>query len=375
MKINFISNIAASEVSGGISGMNAVAYSALSAVANVRYVGPINPPSNRLSGYRSKIRRSLGIPGEFYFFNEPRLQQIADEVARQCDTTADLDFYMGFTPWILCSKPRPYIAWNDCSFNDYLKIYHNPRHFSARQRNWLCGAEKSWMASATKILLSSKWALQRIQRDYQIPAERFESVGIFGAMEAPSSDIWNGSKDFYFISTNFRHKNGNLCLNAMEEVWKEHPEARLRIIGDPPPARNLIPGLVTYEGFYDKSNARELAVYREHLENAFALIHPTDADIAPLTVIEAGYFGCPTISVDDFALREVTSPSNHNLLLRRPLSSITLGNTMIRLLNNNILYRRARYNARAYAISNHSQDAFRKRFYEAIVNVVSDSRS
>jgi glycosyltransferase involved in cell wall biosynthesis len=366
MKINFISNINPSEISGGISGMNAVAYAALSEIADVRYVGPINPPASRLSEWRSKVRRRLGMPGEFYFFNRPRLQQIANEVERQCDTRSDFDFYMGFTPWILCKNPRPYVAWNDCSFNDYLKIYHHPDDFSITQQKWLSRTEAAWMTKATKVLFSSQWAMKRTSVGYQLPAERLQSVGIFGGMEEPESDNWNGSKDFYFISTNYNQKNGHLCCQAMDKVWNAHPDARLRIIGSPPPASDLVSTKVTYEGFYNKNNPTQLAAFRELLSKAFALIHPTDSDISPLTVIEAGYFGCPSISVDDFALREVTSPSNHHLLLQRPLTSSALADAMIRLLDDPSAYQKARHEARTYAVSNLSQDAFKQRLQEVI---------
>jgi hypothetical protein len=366
MRINFISNIEPSEISGGISGMNAAAYAALSEVADVRYVGPVNPPASRLAGCLSKIRRRLGMAGGFYFFNEARLLDIAGQVARQCDSSADFDFYMGFTPWILCRNPRPYVAWNDCSFIDYLKIYHDPEDFSSRQRNWLSHTEAAWMANATKVLFSSQWALERTRIDYQLPEERLQSVGIFGGMEGIKFDNWNGSMDFYFISTNFKQKNGQLCRQAMDEVWKTHPDARLRIIGSPPPASVLLPGMVTYEGFFDKSSAAEMSAFRGHLTRAFALIHPTDADITPLTVIEAAYFGCPAISVDDFALREVTSPSNHPMLLQRPLTSGSLAAVMIRLLDDPAAYQQARQDAKAYAMSNLSQDAFKKRLKKTL---------
>jgi glycosyltransferase involved in cell wall biosynthesis len=359
MRVNFITNIKQSEISGGISGMNAAAYAALSEMGDVHYVGPINPPTSRLAALVSKICRTSGLAGEFYFYNKSRLRVIAEQVATQCDASADLDFYMGFTPWVLCASTRPYVAWNDCSFFDYLKIYHDPKCFSSAQQRWLGGAEAAWMARATKVLFSSQWALERARIDYKIPKERFKSLGIFGGIDAPEYDNWNGSNDFYFISTNFTQKNGHICRQAMDGVWKTYPAARLRIIGSPPPVGVLVPGKVTYEGFFNKSNPKELAAFRTHLAEAFALIHPTDADITPLTVIEAAYFGCPAISVDDFALREITSPSNHSMLLKRPLTSGTLASAMIRLLDDSAAYQHMRQSARDYANTFLTQDGFK----------------
>lgn len=366
MKINFITNIKPSEISGGISGMNAAAYAALSEIADVRYVGPINPPAGGMAAYLSKIQRRLGLTGDFYFYSKSRLLEIATQVARQCDASADFDFYMGFTPWILCSSARPYVAWNDCSFVDYLKIYHNPKRFSKTQQAWLHQSESSWMSRANKVFFSSRWAMDRARIDYDLSANRVDSFGIFGAMAPPDADAWNGSRDFYFISTDFKRKNGHLCRAAMDEVWKIYPDARLRIIGSPPSATDLVAGKVIYEGYFNKRNVEENAAFRAHLSKAFALLHPTDSDITPLTVIEAGYFGCPAISVDDFALREITSPSNHHLLLHRPLNAAHLSASMVKMLADTLAYKQARQNAREFAVSNLRPEAFTERLQSGV---------
>jgi hypothetical protein len=116
----------------------------------------------------------------------------------------------------------------------------------------------------------------------------------------------------------------------------------------------------------------ELASFREHLSKAFALIHPTNADISPLTLIEAGYFVSPSISVDDFTLREVTCPSNHQLLLlRRPLTSHSIGGAVLRLLADDTLYQTARREARQFVVSNLSQSVFKARIQQTLENTFS----
>ena len=371
MLINYITNIPLSQFSGGFCGMNLAAYEALRGIADIHYVGPINPRASLREKALSKSRRIVGIPGDFYFFSQNRLAKIAEEIKSTVAPDADLDFYHGFTPWIHYKPGRPYIPWSDCSFLDYVNIYHNPDLFRKTDLDRICANEQTWMRSAKSILLSSEWARERLIRDYHLPGNQVRSVGIFGAMEPPAHDAWSGSKDFYFISTDYRQKNGHLVRQAMDYVWPLHPEARLRIIGARPPANDLIPGKVIYEGFFQKSVPAELAAFRQHLAGAFALVHPTSADTTAMIVIEAAFFGCPAITVDDFALREVISKDNARLLLSRPFSARDIADRMINLLGNPKPYQDSRTAARTHAVSNLTPQAFKNRLQQAVLNACS----
>jgi glycosyltransferase involved in cell wall biosynthesis len=174
----------------------------------------------------------------------------------------------------------------------------------------------------------------------------------------------------HMISISFRpttnKKNGAICRKAMDRVWKSFPEARLRIIGAKPPESDLVPGKVLYEGFFRKSNAAELKTFRDHLAKAFAIIHPTDADTTAMIMIEAAFFGCPAVSVDDFALREVTSEFNHQYLLQRPLTSLSVAEVMLKLLCQPESYNKARRHARRFAISSLTQSVFKNRLQTAV---------
>lgn len=67
MRMNFISNIPLQEISGGFSGMNAAACEALTEIAEVHYVGPVNPPVSSASKLISKLKRSAGKRESFSF--------------------------------------------------------------------------------------------------------------------------------------------------------------------------------------------------------------------------------------------------------------------------------------------------------------------
>src|SRR5262249_34871591 len=148
----------------------------------------------------------------------------------------------------------------------------------------------------------------------------------------PIQDTYRAGRDFLFISTDYARKNGPLCRQAMDRVWEKFPDARLKIIGAVPCARDLTDSRVTYEGYFDKSKPEQLAAFTNHLSRGFALVHPTAADTTAMIVIEAAFHGCPSISVNDFALPEVTGNGAYAVLLNRPITADSLANAMTKLL-------------------------------------------
>jgi glycosyltransferase involved in cell wall biosynthesis len=370
MKINFISNLPMGEISGGFSGMNNAAHEALTEIAEVRYVGPVNPPPSLPAKVASKIARTLGGQGDFFFFSKARLQQIARQVDALRPAGADLDFYHGFTSWSGCAPQRPYMAWSDCSFADYVSIYHPDGVFRRADIARICAAEAQWMKASRGIFLTSDWGRLRTQDDYGLADGLARSVGIFGAMAIPEADQYAGGRDFLFISTDYAQKNGPLCRQAMDLVWAAFPDARLKIIGAPPSAGVLTDPRVTYEGYFNKSNLEDLAAFTRHLATGFALLHPTSADITPLTVMEAAFHGCPSITADAFGIPEVTSKGAFAVLLQRPYSVEAVAGAMIDLLRDEPRYRAMRQKARDFTVPQFSRQAFKARLQAAVLEAM-----
>jgi glycosyltransferase involved in cell wall biosynthesis len=370
MRMNFVSNLSLQEISGGFSGMNAACYDALTEIGEVHYVGPVNPPVSSPARLISKLRRSTGQKGKFFFFSEARLRCIAKEVNRRRRADVDFDFYHGFTPWIRCVPSVPYLTYSDCSFRDYLDIYHAGGSFEESDVLRICAAENAWIRDANAVFFSSEWALLRTKAHYGLETELLGNASIFGALDVPLRDTYTDGREFLFISTDYARKNGSLCRLAMNHVWHEFPEARLKIIGAAPPAHDLTDSRVSYEGYFDKSKPEQLAAFTNHLSRAFALVLPTAADIAPLIVIEAAFHGCPSITVNDFALPEITGNGTYALLQNRPVTAETLARAMIELLDDMERYRSLRAKAREFTIGKFSLVTFKKRLQEAVLSSV-----
>jgi len=340
--------------------MNAAAFCAISEFEATLYVGPINPPALTWQKAWSKLRRISGAQGSFFFFSERRLKKIACEVHFRCRADARMDFFHGFTPWIATRSERPYIAWSDCTFRDYVDIFHRREQFQPDDLERIEQAEAAWLRNASRVLFTSQWAAERAVRDYSLNASLVSCVGIFGELEMPARDVFTGSKEFVFVSTNFEAKGGPVVLAAFREVRERHPDAVLTVIGDRPSDAPMERG-VTFTGFLRKEVPGEYERFQEFLGGARAVVSATSSDICPLLFVEAGYVGCPVISTYKFAIPEIIHDRENGLLLDDS-SPGAMADAMNWMLENTNEYRQMREAAWKKARTQHSRKRFEERF-------------
>jgi glycosyltransferase involved in cell wall biosynthesis len=363
--INYVCNLPKQLRTGGFSGINAAAVAAIEKFEPICYVGPINPPFVRWQKALSKLLRVAGLPGAFSFFSERRLATIAAEVHSRCAPEARLDLFYGFTPWIRSRTPRPYLAYSDCTFRDYMNIYHRREQFDAQDLERIERAEADWLRNARLVLFTSAWAAGRAISDYGLVKERVAVVGQYCDIELPARDVYQGSRQFAFVSTNFAAKGGPVVLSAFREVKRRHPEATLVVVGDQPTTVGDEPG-VTFAGFLHKERPPENARLREIFAQSRALVHPTHGDIAPLVIAEAGYFGCPVIASRKFAIPELIDHQRSGLLLDDPSQPVQVVDAMIAVLEDEDAYQGMRRAAWEKARREYSREPYEERIVALI---------
>jgi glycosyltransferase involved in cell wall biosynthesis len=370
--INFISNLPRDLRTGGFSAMNAAACTALERRCEVAFVGPIDPPVGIWRKGLSKALRRSGLGGDFAAYGEGRLAQIAREVDARSNPKAELDFFHGFTPWISYQPPRPYVAWSDCTFHDYMDIFHDRARFSAADLERIERRERIWLQRANRVLFTSAWAAERATSRYQLDPERVTAVGIFGEFEQPGRDSYEGAQRFAFVSTDFARKGGPTVLQAFQDVRETHPAAELVIIGSPPEGPASGAG-VHYAGFLRKESPEERDTFGRLLASSAALVHPTTSDISPLILVEAAMCGCPAISTRAFAIPEMVDDGVSGILLDPPPRPDEVARAMRRILDQQDGHGRMREAARERAIGLHSKAAFEARLSEAVFETLARS--
>lgn len=369
--INFVSNLPKDLRSGGFSAMNAAAHAALASRHPVTYVGPIDPPVVPWRKAVSKAGRMTGIGGDFAAFSARRLAAIAAEVERRSDPSARLDFFHGLTPWIATRPRRPYVAWSDCTFADYVATYHQRDRFRAEDLARIEAAERRWLQAARRVLFTSDWAAARAIACYGLDPARVASVGIFGEVVPPEHDAYAGGQSFVFVSTDFRAKGGPVVLGALRQLRQTHPQATLTVVGAEPGDGAGEPG-VSYAGYLRKEVPQEHARFRDLLGAAVAVVHPTRSDIAPLLLVEAALFGCPAIASRAFAIPELVLDGETGRLLDDPGDPGQVAAAMRGLLEDPD-YARLRTGAWRRARAEFGKDRFEARMLSAVDRALAEA--
>ena len=356
--INFISTLPKDLRSGGFSALGLAGFEAVSQLGDSHYVGPVNPRPVRSQKLASQIARCVGLQGSFYTFSRRRLESIAQEVHARCEPAAHLDVFHGFTSWVLFRSDRPYVALSDCTFRDYIDLYHRRTHFRPEDLERIESYEASWLRNARFALFTTDWAARRAVVDYNLDPDRVRSVGIFGEIDIPGQDAFAGGKEFAFVAYDFEAKGGRTVLEALRQVREYHADASLVVVGEHP--SGLAAEGVTFVGFLRKEVPDEYQRYQKMLGSVRALVHPTKSDIAPLVIIEAGYLGCPVITASTAGIPELVEHGRTGFLLDDATRANEVADAMRWMIENTDQYPHMRNAVLARTRRQHSKGEFQR---------------
>jgi len=374
LRINFITTQSLTNVSGGWSGLSCSLYQHLtkSSLLKINYFGPIEPPIRRSAKLVSKLRRILGSRGRFYAFSEERLERVRQQV-ETARPQADYDLFLGVTPWIGCRFDRPYGAYLDASFRTYFNNNLKVDEFCPTDIRRIELAEKEWLERANHLFWASAWSRDEAIRHYGLTSPNHHVVGIGGNLDIPQADTWGGQPHFLFIAQNFALKGGPVACAAFQTVHLKHPETKLIILGQEPPARFLHRPAVEYAGYLRKSEPDELARFRSILASSFCLVYPTTSDTIGQVIIECGYFGCPAVAPRMFAIPEIVLHMETGLLIDTPFHAPEFEKAMLWMIEKPDAYKELRRNVRERCTGNFTFAAVTRRISQQVATVVPET--
>ncbi len=358
-RLLYVSHLPRRPSGGGVLAVSFRIAQELDRYFDLHDVGPIIPRVRRTDALISKMRRKVfRLPGAFFPFSAGTLQDTARQIERLIDKDTDGVFFRSATRWIHCRPTVPYFVHTDVVFHTFFHNTFDPKDFvpSDLQRIW--AAEREFLEGAAAVFFESEWGLQKARSAYQLIGNNFVALRNGGGVEPPVSDAWSGSSlRLVSIAKHFKQKGGDIVLEAFRMLKPRHPELEWHIIGGPPEGDCESIDGIHYEGFLRTDVPAELVRFREILTDSFLLVHPTREDTNPLVLIEAAYFGCPSVSVDDFAIPELVVNGETGLLLKRPVTGESIANAIEKLILERNLYLDLRRKARERAVQQFQWDA------------------
>ena len=366
-KITYVSNLELTNVSGGMSGINNATYNKLKVKVGITDYLAISPSQDFGAKIKSKILMLLGVKSNYHFFSERRLSSIAKSFKKSYNSGNEV-FFHGFTPWIKTKPSKPYYCFNDACFATYVSLYNNRNIFSEEDLGRIFKQESEWLSKAKTVFFQSNWALMETKKAYNIIGSNFVNVGVGGYIDIPEKDEFKNGFNFLFISREFIPKGGDVVIEAFKKLRRERDDVFLWIVGEQPEDKYTMLDGVEYKGFFDKNDPKQKQALLEIFKNAFTVLHPTKKDINPLILSELGYYGCPAIASNAFAIPEYVKDGVTGFLLQDATNATELSEKMEYLLSNELEYKKMRYNVRKYAIENNTWDAVGLRISNIINN-------
>jgi glycosyltransferase involved in cell wall biosynthesis len=322
------------------------------------YVGPIVPRVSPFEVLVSRLQRKLfRRPGAFAYFSPSTLASNAERVTARIPVNADTVMFRSAARWCRVQPDMPYFVYLDAVFHTFFHNTFDADDFDRSDIERIFEEEAAFLEKATGVFFESKWGMQKAKEAYSLRGNKYLAAGRGGSLNPPDQDRWNGnSRELVTIAMNFSQKGGDVVLEAFKMLKPRFPELTWRIIGGRPPAgTDTVPG-ITYEGLLDPGNPDDCARLERIMSDAFLLVHPAREDTSPLVITEAAYFGCPSISVNRFAIPELVHHGVTGILVEDPHPG-RIADAIAELLVNPDRYRDMRMNARTSALANSSWDS------------------
>lgn len=315
VKAAFVTSLPSNLKSGGWSGMNINLHSQLSKHFDLDYIGPIYPKVSKSDKLISLSKQFIGLKRDFEFYSERRLHSIKKMVADRVKISNSFVFFHGTTPWIKCESFKPYFAYVDATFLTYLDIYLKGKVFNPNEIQRIFEQEKAFLNNASAIFFSSQWALNQTIAKYKLAGTNFVNVGLGGNAKISPLNRENPGKNLLFVSMDFKRKGGQIAYEAFCLLKNTFPYIKLNIVGDKPSDAIINDKGVVYHGSIDKKTEEGQKRFDSIFKDSCILVHPTEKDMTPLIIIEAGYYGIPAIAPKRFGIPEMIIDGKTGFLL------------------------------------------------------------
>ena len=304
----------------------------------------VRPPIDRLAKLYSRFRRRiLGRPGSFFAFSELALREAAELVRVQIGTQPEALIFRSSTRWSRCRPEVPYFVHLDAVFHTYFRNTFCADEFLAGDLRRIYDAECEFLEASAGVFFESAWGLREARTHYRLRGDHYHVVGVAGCLDQslypprPVNDLV-----ILTIAKNFRQKGGDIVEAAYLRLLERHPAARWHIVGGPPDVGTTdLPG-VTYEGYLRPDVPQHLERLKMLLGGAAFILHPSREDMNPLVLLEAAGYGCPAVSVQDFAIHELVEHGLTGWLLPRPVTADAVAEAVLNLWENQPGYQNMR---------------------------------
>ncbi len=275
-----------------------------------------------LSGFYQRHLKSLQQSARGFELASKQTQRKIQRL--RCDVDFVIQIFGRFTPFWTPSA-IPYAMYLDFTMAQAIRDWPKWAEFPNQgARDAYLAVERRAYQGSALLFTFGEHVRHSLIADYGIPPSKISNVGCGVNIEPVAGGTKRfGTKQILFNGSDFARKGGDIVLSAFETMRREHPDARLVIVGNETPL--AAPGIQAL-GFVPPEQILRL------FAAADLVVAPARCDPYPGFLIEAMAHGTPVVMSDRNGIAERVTDGVHGIVLG-DYSDRALAQCMSRLLS------------------------------------------
>lgn len=198
---------------------------------------------------------------------------------------------------------KPIIYLTDATFAslyNYYPLVSNFFPFNVSEGNLI---EQTTLDKAWKVIVSSDWCKESVEKDYGLPAAKVEMIE-FGA-NVEEKDIMYEKEHIpgaplriLFLGVEWERKGGDVAVDCVRCLNESGMPAVLHVMGVDLPKKYRNDPLIEPHGFLRKNNPEEYNRFISIIRQSDLLLLPTRAECSAIAFCEASAYGLPIFTYD-----------------------------------------------------------------------------
>ncbi|MDC3076798.1 glycosyltransferase [Candidatus Pelagibacter sp.] len=331
----------------------------------------------KIDKLNNTLRKFSAVKREYLkFFKNEKYDEsynitVSKNFARQIEKklkNKSLDYILAFDLSLVAylKTKVPIILWTDLLYSDYYSHYFKKQKISNQTTVSIKILERKAIQNSFKIILSTKWALNKAKKKYKSMSNKFKQLQFGPSFYSQVNKkkilntISNKSKkklSLITLGVSWKRKGLKYAIELNKLLNKKKINSQLTIIGISNKKISL--ENVKLIKFINKNNVNgEKKISNYLLKNHFHILF-SNAEAYGLANIEANSRGIPNICFNVGGIKEIIKNNINGLLYNKSKNLNLIANDIIKLFKNNKKYKK---------LARSSYEEYRKNFnFEVII--------
>ena len=286
-----------------------------------------------------------------------------------------IDFLLAFDASLIAYLETnvPIILWTDLLYSDYFAYYFKGEKISKETKRSIKNIENKAIKKCFKVILASKWALDKAKKKYKSPSSKFCLINLGPGFNKTvikkniNEIIKQRSKNklrLISLGVTSKRKGLDKVINLNNIINKKGINSKLTIIGIK--KKKINDKKINLLGFIDKNKPNgEITISKNLLKNHFHILF-SKFEAYGIALVEANSRGLPNITFKTGGITEIVKNDINGYTFNRNENLNKIADKIIKIFKNNPSYVKIAKSSYNEYQNNFSYDVIIPKFFKIL---------